>query len=256
MASHIVIVNDIEEIFNRWVLEVSKISGVAESVPIEDGKIMVRWNKTYSGEEADDTTECPFFCYKEGLFECLKTEKWARIKWFYYCDNDRGNTIRLYDEEHYQFENNSDHYLQHRGKFGELVGQRPDRVLIRGENLGKENQDLKLAIQRQFSSSGGRWPANSAPTDIRGRRPTCKTMRLCEQFFEKRLAYFQHANRNNVPGNSLSVKCCKGLCTAHAVPVLDDEATPLQRSAYEREMMALEKYDPNWLLCTKGGIIG
>src|ERR1700693_2513861 len=64
--------------------------------------------------------------------EVLQTlSEWPRIRFFYYCDNDNGNTLRIYDTEHFERFGGSS-YLerdesQSQGHY--------ERVILRGKNM-------------------------------------------------------------------------------------------------------------------------
>jgi len=96
--------------------------------------------------------------------EVLRTmSQWPRIKWFYYCDDQNGNTIRVYDAEHLQRFGGS-HYLEADGVRQEHF----ERVIIRGRNMwsGDEgdltNQD---SLRNQFRNNPAwrRFSARRAP---------------------------------------------------------------------------------------------
>lgn len=83
------------------------------------------------------------FDYRHRLGETLKEERYKRIKWFLYCDQQDGNTIRLYDSE---FRKDSrDLYLSDNS-------QSPDYwVVLRGKNLGDPGGDLKTMIRERLN---------------------------------------------------------------------------------------------------------
>ena len=154
-------------------------------------------------------SETSCFSYKANLFDSLRDGRWSRICWFYYCDDALGNTIRLYDTEHFGYESNRLAYLELEGN-GQWLGSAqsyPDRVLIRGENIELAGKPLKRELKDCFAECH---PANPAPlvactgtVDLEG---------MCENFFAKRLAYFQLQGRNSMPGDPLRV-VCRDRCT-------------------------------------------
>jgi hypothetical protein len=77
------------------------------------------------------------FHYDPQVVTGLKHSTWARIRWFYYCDQQGGNTIRLYDRE---FFDNSER----------LYEETQSCVILRGENLGKPSGEVKIAIRREL----------------------------------------------------------------------------------------------------------
>ena len=97
------------------------------------------------------------FVANESVFATL--EEWPRIRWFYYCDDQNGNTIRLYDTEHFSHFGGG-YYLEEDG-----VGrEHRERVIIRGENMwgGK-----------QVDKNGQRFPLNLS----------CERKTICNMLF-------------------------------------------------------------------------
>ena len=93
-----------------------------------------------------DTEGSQVFSANERVFATL--EDWPRIKWFYYCDDRNGNTIRLYDTEHFNHFGGG-YYLEERGSGQEQF----ERVIIRGENMwGGEQVDGERpdSMKRRF----------------------------------------------------------------------------------------------------------
>lgn len=88
---------------------------------------------------------------------------WARIKFFYYCDDQNGNTLRLYDTEHFkQFGNG--YYLEPDGHRKEHF----ERVIWRGRNMwsGDEANDKRpdsLLARFRKNSAWRLFPARQAP---------------------------------------------------------------------------------------------
>jgi hypothetical protein len=288
MASHVVRIENLEVLVKAWINEVTAHCGTPE---FHDGgdRVIIAWPTPYvlPGEDPEWLTyrkktvrrEPPFFTFKKGMFKSLQGTKWERIHAMYYVDNDYGNTIRLFDEEHFNVSGNQELYLELENSGQD--GRYPDRVLFRGENLGKETQGLKKDFRKHF---GGIWSASGAPAGPLSigipvpAQPTIKPhpqvvpaassvferlrrarelaanpatldvakpktpaldldkvdlddvgslrsslpmaagtgvidlMGMCDHFFEKRHAYFQHKDHNNMPNNALKMDCsqCKG----------------------------------------------
>ena len=92
------------------------------------GRVIDRMKKLAVGMEVT-------FHYDLQLVRELSLPKWARIKWFYYCDQQEGNTIRLYDREFFQ-------------GFRHLYKEPRTCVILRGNDLGKTSGDVKAAVRR------------------------------------------------------------------------------------------------------------
>jgi len=258
MASHVVVIENLEDLIKAWIQIISATCGTPRRELVGD-TIYIRWTKPYvpPGEDANVIVrrnrrlkrENPFIAFKRGMLESLRGDQWKRIRWYYYCDNDFGNTIRLYDTEHFTIPGNPARYLEleNSGKDGPY----PDRVLIRSENIEKETKPLKKDLRKPFS---GRWAASSGPVgevschppstaqsttlasadteedeldlsdldldnfdleDFDSPSPVLGSgrvdvMGMCSQFLNKRYAYFQHRLRNNMPNNQLRVICTPG----------------------------------------------
>jgi len=71
-----------------------------------------------------------YFDYKEGVATQLNENEYSRINWYFYNDNDEGNTIRLYDSEFQK-------------DFCKLYVEHKNYVILRGHNLGKAHETLK-----------------------------------------------------------------------------------------------------------------
>jgi hypothetical protein len=254
MASHIVVIDKLEDLLKAWIQIISASCGTPRRELVGD-TIYIRWTKPYvpPGEDQEWIVrkkrrvrrENPFIAFKRGMLESLKGDQWKRIRWYYYCDNDYGNTIRLYDTQHFEIAGNPARYLEleNSGKDGTY----PDRVLVRSENIEKETKPLKKDLRKPFS---GRWAANSGPVgevattspsttqslttsaipveaeldlsdlnlddfdleDFDSPSPVLGSgrvdvMGMCNQFLAKRNVYFQHRLRNNMPNNQLRVLC-------------------------------------------------
>jgi AAA domain (dynein-related subfamily) len=79
------------------------------------------------------------FDFKEDLLNHLTDdEEYRRIKWFFYCDDVRGNTIRLLDR----------HFLENFA--GSLSGTDKPLLLLRGESLGKAGESPKTEMLGLF----------------------------------------------------------------------------------------------------------
>ncbi len=222
---------------------------------VEYGKVFIRWDNSYrppieSEEEEEPLREPPFICYQNGMLESLQGPKWERIKWYYHCDDAWGNTIRLYDQEHYSLGNNANLYLEKQANYG-FLGNREDRVLIRSENIGTTKNLLK---QRMFSIFEPLfWPSTSAPTDENRPTPRCNVEKLCEQFLARRLAYFQNPQRNNMPGYEPFKSCDIDLCFPEPIP--PDDPTPREARAFRRLQEVIKSRRENFQRCTKSGVI-
>lgn len=77
------------------------------------------------------------FRYKRDLIETLRSADFRRIKWFYYCDDLEGITLRILDDK---FTKSESHLF-------EVPGQ---NVILKGENLGSEDQEIKQSIRSLF----------------------------------------------------------------------------------------------------------
>jgi 5-methylcytosine-specific restriction protein B len=110
------------------------------------------------------------------IIEKLNSPKYKRIKWFLYCDQQDGNTIRLYDSEFYD-------------KFKNLYKEPDTYVILRGKNLGsvEEEEGLKQKIMELFEEKP------PAPREINTNDP-----KAC-------LEYFQDKNKNNNDSSSSSM---------------------------------------------------
>ncbi len=76
------------------------------------------------------------FDLRESLFDHLEQPQFQRIQWFYYCDNDQGVTIRLYDRAFTAAHN------------GDYIDQ--DDCVLRGIGLGDEQDNLKRQMLALF----------------------------------------------------------------------------------------------------------
>lgn len=77
--------------------------------------------------------------YEEDLLNHLMEDEYRRIKWFFYCDDRMGNTLRVFDRQFVE-----KHARSFKKKF----------ELLRGENLGREaaapkDEMLRLFIDRK-----------------------------------------------------------------------------------------------------------
>ena len=193
MARFVVETNDLEALFERWRSILTNHCGQARQWTEANDMVHIEWDRPYVPEGEDPTyvffqranreRRNPFFRHKKGLFDSLQDGKWGRICWFYYCDDAFGNTIRLYDTEHFEWGLNRSVYLELEAN-GQWLG-RPqrydDRVLIRGENIEFAGKPLKKSLKGCFSKSAS---ARSAPFVERGGRIDLEGM--CEIFFAKR----------------------------------------------------------------------
>ncbi len=103
-------------------------------VRIDDIAEVIRQMDVYAGKRGG------VLSYNIELIKQLASKEFERIRWFYYCDDRDGNTIRLYDT---QFFNKFNHYYDDSNY----------RVILRGKNLGSDNEDTKKQIINLFSES-------------------------------------------------------------------------------------------------------
>ena len=219
MARFIVRTDSVAAVFDHWRKILSSHCGQSREWVDANNVVHIEWDRPYVPEgedpkyvffrDANRERGNPVFCFKRGLFDSLRDKKLSRICWFYYCDDALGNTIRLYDNEHFEFGSNRSIYLELEGN-GRFLGEiqsYPDRVLIRGENIGLERNPLKRELRGSFAERHG---ARTAPLVWHEGRVDLEGM--CENFFAKRHAYFQQQGRNSMPGNALRV-VCKDSCT-------------------------------------------
>jgi hypothetical protein len=82
------------------------------------------------------------FTFNKKVGNTLKA--WPRIKWFYYCDDQDGNTIRIYDNAHLGHFGGS-HYLEPDGVRKEHF----ERVIIRGRNMWS-GDEAKLNVEKSL----------------------------------------------------------------------------------------------------------
>jgi len=116
------------------------------------------------------------FRYKEKEGVILKLKEYPRIKWYYYCDNAEGNTIRLYDSEFYN-------------EFSKLYKEPKDYVILRGYDLGKARETLKQKIRDLFESM------EKPPPEIKAKHP------------DKCLPYFEERNKRGMKIEERQNKC-------------------------------------------------
>jgi len=74
------------------------------------------------------------FSYDKKVIEELNRDQYKRIKWFYYCDQQEGNTIRLYDSKFFE-------------EFRDLYKEPGTYVILRGRDLGEPEGTLKKNIR-------------------------------------------------------------------------------------------------------------
>jgi len=119
-------------------------------VRIDDmGLLLEKWNELLmdAGKTHENTQN-------QQVINDIGLEKWQRIKWFYYCDNQNGNTIRVYDTEHMasygRTKQNGDlFYLETITRSKEHY----ERVICRGKNMwqGEEaNPENQQSLRIQF----------------------------------------------------------------------------------------------------------
>jgi hypothetical protein len=155
------------------------------------GELLESWNTLLEGRSGFE------FSYNQRVLETL--DQWPRIKWCYYCDDHDGNTIRLYDTEHF-FSFGGVQYLEN----GKTDGHY-ERVIIRGKHLWSKDEVKRLrasSLRDQFRNNPRweSWFATSAPAHHPGGvfRPQTKDIRTGSDR-HLRLSYFEHPIRNNLP---------------------------------------------------------
>lgn len=77
------------------------------------------------------------FHFKGEIVRELQRREWKRIRWFYYCDQQDGNTIRLYDREFF-------------ARFKHLYWAQGDYVILRGNELGTPYDKVKVTIRDEL----------------------------------------------------------------------------------------------------------
>ena len=91
--------------------------------------LLESWNQllaTASGSQV--------FTTNDEVFQTLN--EWSRIKWFYYCDDADGNTLRLYDGEHFEHFGGS-YYLERDNSQSQCHFE---RVILRGKNMWADDE--------------------------------------------------------------------------------------------------------------------
>lgn len=106
------------------------------------------------------------FDYDPRVIDELEQAANGRIKWFLYCDQQEGNTIRLYDSKFFE-------------SFRHLYKEPGTYVILRGEGLGETEGQLKHNIRDLFGE------IQKAPRDINTNNP------------EACLSYFENGEHNN-----------------------------------------------------------
>src|SRR5580704_17668741 len=81
--------------------------------------------------------------YKQDLLDHFNEDEYRRVKWFFYCDDRLGNTIRVFDQQFVK-------------QYGHLFKEK--NVLLRGENLGKESESFKREMLHLFSERKDDYP--------------------------------------------------------------------------------------------------
>jgi hypothetical protein len=76
--------------------------------------------------------------YKEDLLDHLMEDEYRRIKWFFYCDNKQGSTIRVFDRHFYE-------------KFQPLFWKTKGYQLLRAKNIGEQDGKAKSGMLRLFN---------------------------------------------------------------------------------------------------------
>jgi hypothetical protein len=81
--------------------------------------------------------------YKQDLLDHFKEDEYRRVKWFFYCDDRLGNTIRVFDQLLLK-------------EYGSLFKEK--NVLLRGENLGQESESPKSEMLHLFNDRKDDYP--------------------------------------------------------------------------------------------------
>jgi hypothetical protein len=129
--------------------------------------------------------------------------KWPRLQWFYYCDDQNGNTLRLYDSDHFS-KHGSGYYLEPDGRRKEHF----ERVIWRGRNMwsGDEADHKRpesLLARFRKHSAWQLFPARHAPLPSGVEPPKELGVKLRQRTVdiqagmsrEIRLWYFETVNR-------------------------------------------------------------
>lgn len=133
------------------------------------GELITKMNKMKNDAQKGGTQSN--FDYKPQVIDELK--KYAHIKWFLYCDQQEGNTIRLYDKK---FRENFPRL------FANEHPNHPDYyVILRGNNLGYPNETLKKNI-RHFMEE--RWE-KLKDAHQEGLSTNPNSVEVCLSYFEK-----------------------------------------------------------------------
>lgn len=125
-------------------------------VKIDDMQaLLLTWKKLLATAKST-----PVFTKSNAVFHTL--EQWPRIKWFYYCDNLNGNTIRIYDTQHLHAHG---HFYLEPNTWSK---EHNERVIIRGERMWTDDQanlGCKQSLRNQFryESPWLIFSANKAP---------------------------------------------------------------------------------------------
>lgn len=199
MGSYVIEVDNLESLFKKWVARIKSAGGGKPTASKGDDGLYIHWPQPLVGSET------PLFWLNPDLWKSLGDSRFRRIRWFYYCDDARGNTIRLYDSEH--FSCHPELYVEKEAS-GNWLGKNqswPDRVLFRSNEIGDEGGKLKGDMIKDLN--GRIWAATQAPPIVQPH--TVNIMRMCKRFFNKRLVYFQHSSRNNTPEEHRSIRYVK-----------------------------------------------
>ena len=98
----------------------------------------------------------------------MNLKEYPRIQWYYYCDNRKGNTVRLYDSEFFQ-------------KFRRLYVEQKNYDILRGTDLG----DTDEALKQEFLS-------------LLDERKDARKEGLSTNWPKKCLAYFEQKNNGEM----------------------------------------------------------
>jgi hypothetical protein len=134
------------------------------------------------------------FQYKQNLLNHLMEDEYRRIKWFFYCDDDEGNTIRVFDRRFIE-------------NFGGSLSASDKPLLLRGKGIGPEGKSPKTEMLGLFPDvkRKGEYPRHvtwegGAETlayfeELNGNQPTNEKQYWAGGFGEtKKLEEFTHRN--------------------------------------------------------------
>jgi hypothetical protein len=178
-----------------------------------------------SWQELLKNPQAQVFTVNNQVFQTL--DEWPRIKFFYYCDDQDGNTIRLYDTEHFNHFGGSS-YLEPDGYRKEHF----ERVIIRGRNMWSGDQaalNRPDSLRNRFRTNRAwkRFSARGAPLRAGTHPPPQLGMPIHRgtvdiqggMLRERRLWYFESVNQ--LPAFDPAEVVVPGLPPAPAMSVFE-----------------------------------